>query len=331
MRTLRCSSFEEPEAHLHPQLQAAVLSFLEEKSEQSKVTKSEDNCPAGEIQVVVATHSPNLSAWVESKKLVYFRSYTPASAAAATDLRSQEERQPATRQSTRCIPLSKLKLTDPERRKIDRYLDVTKSALLFGGRALLVEGIAEALLLPVIAKNFVLKDEPDKLRRFRSAVFIPIDGVDFAPYVKLLLSPFKETRIAERVVVVTDGDKTKAAVGEPNPGDIRKVSLEAIAKELGAAKYFAAVVNTYSLETELVRAGNGAILKEAYLELHKNSQEKWEEAIARTGDEQAEAIQGLFTSTRKGDFSQLIAEILLKKNDFKVPGYLQAAIEALVE
>ncbi len=67
----------------------------------------------------------------------------------------------AMRRSTRVIPLCKLPLDDGERRKIDRYLDVTKAALLFGGRVLLVEGIAEALLLPIIAKYHTLKGHPE--------------------------------------------------------------------------------------------------------------------------------------------------------------------------
>jgi putative ATP-dependent endonuclease of OLD family len=37
-----------------------------------------------------------------------------------------------------------LALDPVERRKVDRYLDVPKSAFLFGVRVLLVEGIAEA-------------------------------------------------------------------------------------------------------------------------------------------------------------------------------------------
>jgi putative ATP-dependent endonuclease of OLD family len=52
-----------------------------------------------------------------------------------------------------------------------------------------------------------LKTNKDKLRLFRSAVFIPIDGVDFSPYATLLLSAVNGARIADRVVVMTDGDK----------------------------------------------------------------------------------------------------------------------------
>jgi len=322
---------EEPEAHLHPQLQAAVLSFLEEQAEKSKIEKPENKGPAGQIQVLVATHSPNLSAWVESKKLVYFRSLVSVDAPDAAEKTDKAKEKPVPRRSTRCIPLAMLNLSDIERRKIDRYLDVTKSAFLFGGRALLVEGIAEALLLPIIARKFVLKDKPEQLRLFRSAVFVPIDGVDFSPYIKLLLSPFNDVRVADRVVVMTDGDSTKAVDGKASPGDLRKTALEALAKDLGASAYFTVVVNTYSLETELVTAGNDDLLKTVFLELHRNSEAKWLDAASKTGDEQARAIQALFESTRKGDFAQILADKISEGAAFSVPPYIIAAIEALVK
>lgn len=335
---------EEPEAHLHPQLQAAVLSFLDEQAEKSRQPKPDNQTYAGELQMVVATHSPNLSAWVDNSKIVFFRSFlsktsgladasetVEASLPSEIDSAVDEEVLIATpRRTTRCIPLAHLALDPLDRRKVDRYLDVTKSALLFGGRVLLVEGIAEALLLPAIAKQYVLKDDVEKLRLFRSAVFVPIDGVDFSPYVKLLLTPFEDARIADRVVVLTDGDAGGLEDQAESPGSLRKRSLEAIATGLGAAEIFDVVINDYSLETELVRAGNAVLLKRLYLQCHPRSEEKWDTAVGLDGSDQARAIQKLFETTRKGDFAQILAEEINAGQDFIVPDYLAYAINALV-
>lgn len=342
---------EEPEAHLHPQLQAAVLSFLDEQATKSRAPREGHQGPAGELQIIVATHSPNLSAWVESRKLVFFRSHLPPAPQAVAEPSPTEPVQPLAgvpaeimpeiepnpvvaagrpRRVTRCIPLAKLELTDIERRKIDRYLDVTKSAFLFGGRVLLVEGIAEALLLPVIAKKLVLKDDVEKLRLFRSAVFVPIDGVDFDPYAKLLLTPYEDVRIADKLVVLTDGDAGAVAAGQETPGAARKRKLTALAQSLQAGALLDVIVNDYSLESELVRAGNAAIMRTAYLTLHPLSEAKWDAAAGQAGAAQATAVQRLFETTRKGDFAQVLADAINQDAPFTVPGYLTQAIEALV-
>ena len=233
------------------------------------------------------------------------------------------------RRSTHCVALEQLGLNAVDWRKVDRYLDVTKSALLFGGRVLLVEGIAEALLFPVIAREYVLKGRHGDLQRFRSSVFVPIDSVDFEPYVRLLLTAVCGTRVADRLVVVTDGDGGGPGGLKP-PGELRKEKLDAIALELQALEIFEAVTNTYSLEVEVVAAGNAALLKTVYLELRPNSEEKWDTAVAETGDAQAKAVRDLFKSTRKGDFAQILAERITEGEAFTTPSYIVAAIEALV-
>jgi putative ATP-dependent endonuclease of the OLD family len=352
---------------------------------------------------VVATHSPNLSAWVSSDRLVVFKSVIVSAAGeggdehplptsldaslieevlnpepgseseAAAESVAEAISAVVPRRATRCLPLAKMALKPLDRRKVDRYLDVTKAALLFGGRALLVEGIAEALLLPTIAKHHVLKDHPDRLRLFRSAVFIPIDGVDFAPYVTLLMTEVDGTRIADRVVVMTDGDKglkpdddeddvddcttaedTAAiaddAPGEPphaggdaseeskddraddeiTPGQRRKNLLDGLVGELGAADYFVAITSTYSLESELIEAGNAGLLEKAYLELHPKSKTKWRNAIKKEGDERAKEIHKIFKNARKGDFAQILARLIEDGEELKVPAYISTAIEQLV-
>lgn len=383
---------EEPEAHLHPQLQAAVLAFLKDQATLSAGNKDE-NGPAGQVQVVVASHSPNLSAWVSSKQLVVFKSVVaptpakteeaeaPASPAAADaavietgiaegtgafaapiDGLVTTAAAAALRRSTRCIPLAQVGLDDLSRRKIDRYLDVTKAALLFGGRVLLVEGIAEALLLPVMAEYYTLKDDPEKLRLFRSTVFVPIDGVDFKPYANLLTSVVNGARIAERVVVMTDGDHGVRQGSEDDddddidevdaeadvdpdeldaeaedgiepliPGERRKRALDKLAAENGATAILAAVTSRYSLESELLQAGNDDILRAAYLRLHPRSRKKWDKAVALEGDERAKAIQAIFKSARKGDFAQVLADLIEKKDHvFIVPPYIEETIREVV-
>ncbi len=327
---------EEPEAHLHPQLQAAILHFLEERAELSLQPKEDTNAPAGHLQVIVATHSPNLSAWAPSRSVVCVRSVAPRTRSEeATDHPPASDAQPPPskpqRRESRTIPLAKLDLAEPDRRKIDRYLDVTKSALLFGGRVLLVEGIAEALLFPVIAKHYVLKERPSDLRILRSAVFVPIGGVDFIPYAKALLTPYNGVRIADRLVIVTDGDKHTANQGQDLPGAKRKAALDALASEQQASSILEVIVNTYSLEADLVVSGNAAMMKRTYLALRPQSEEKWDAAAARSGDERAGAIQELFASTPKGDFAQLLAEEVAAGDSFNVPDFIRKAIEVIVQ
>jgi putative ATP-dependent endonuclease of OLD family len=302
---------EEPEAHLHPQLQMLVLEFLLDKAQKSFERRVVSGQPEGRIQVVVSTHSPNLTAWVSPKHLVVVRSHQEDGESSAASV---------------CVPIASLGLQDEVLNKISRYLDVTRSALLFGNRAALVEGIAEALLLPVFAQKLVLNNDQEAWLRFKGTVLVPIDGVDFRPYIEILLRSHEELRIVDRVVVITDADPSV-------PGN-RKIDLESFAIELNAADNLHVFTNEVTLEYELFKAGNNEILKSVFLKIHPRSESTWKISIEdKEQSAQPQAFVDLIASskTRKGDFAQELAASIEAGTTFHVPDYLMNAILKIAE
>jgi len=84
---------EEPEAHLHPQLQNLLLDHLKTQALQSQRTRPEtEGTPLGRIQVVITTHSPVLAAATTVEDLVVLKRcrtpapQTPATTRAETEL-----------------------------------------------------------------------------------------------------------------------------------------------------------------------------------------------------------------------------------------------------
>ncbi len=302
---------EEPEAHLHPQLQVLVLEFLLDQARLSANRVVEAGRTEGRIQIVVTTHSPNLTAWVSPVHLVVMRS-------------RRREQDGNTVSDSVSIPISELGLKPTSLDKISRYLDVTRSALLFGNRAILVEGIAEALLLPLLAQKLVLAGDTDGWLRFKGTTIVPIEGVDFRPYVEVMLRPHGDARIADRLIVVTDGDPT--VLGN------RKIDLEKLAATHGASDVLTVLTNQHTLEHEIFSAGNEAFLKSAFLRLHRNSRRDWEDQIEKLEIlHRPSAFLKLIESkkTRKGDLAQAIASRIEAGEPFIVPTYLVDAIRGV--
>lgn len=112
---------EEPEAHLHPQRQLRLMKFLRHTSIKAEKTKL--------VQVIMTTHSPNLASQLQLDSLV---------------LLTDQSAFPLSREYTL--------LNNDDYRFLERFLDTTKANLFFAHGVIIVEGIAEAILLPTIAK-----------------------------------------------------------------------------------------------------------------------------------------------------------------------------------
>jgi putative ATP-dependent endonuclease of OLD family len=174
---------EEPEAHLHPQLQVLLLSYL------ASATSVEE----APVQVIVTSHSPILASQApidsvisvhEDKGLV--SSVSVCSIAFSPELKTSRE--------LKC--------------KLQRYLDATRAELFFARRILIVEGIAEALLIPVLTglAGGSLK---------KSAVtVVNADGLNFNSFLPL----FGQGKLGMPVGVLTDGDSKNGKVSDTAKG-----------------------------------------------------------------------------------------------------------------
>ncbi len=109
---------EEPEAHIHPQMQLRLMDFLEEKSAPGK----------SQVQVLVTTHSPNLASKADLHSVILVC-------------------------GGKAYPLGyHTKLDNSDYSFLRRFLDVTKANFFFAKGVVIVEGDAENILLPTLAK-----------------------------------------------------------------------------------------------------------------------------------------------------------------------------------
>jgi predicted ATP-dependent endonuclease of OLD family len=128
---------EEPEAHLHPQMQEVFINQL--SAAVAKLSTKYPNEPAWKVQFVVSTHSPHIANAASFEAVRYFLCKPPA------DNRVRRTEVKDFKKGMSAIP--------PEDRKfLHQYMTLTKCDLYFADKAILVEGTTERILMPRICQ-----------------------------------------------------------------------------------------------------------------------------------------------------------------------------------
>jgi putative ATP-dependent endonuclease of OLD family len=167
-------SIEEPEAHLHPAMQYKFLKFLDENKKENKVR-----------QIFITTHSTHITSAVKLDDIICLHN---------------EKGETLVGYPGKVFPIPD---TKNSKKYVQRFLDATKSDMLFAQKVILVEGLAEQLLFSTLAKYAGLSLEDNHI------AVIGVAGRYFNHFLHLFDKQTNHNAIPKKIVCITDRDPTR--------------------------------------------------------------------------------------------------------------------------
>ena len=269
---------EEPEAHLHPQYQNTFFEYLNELQNKG-------------LQIFVTSHSPTITAKSDVDNI------------------SVLQRKQSIIQSFSFDELSEDDYPKESKRHLRKFLDTTKAQLFFANGVLLVEGVAEAIIIPILAKKFLT----EKIDLCKSGIeLVNIGGVAFNHFGLLFNNDDERKRLLSKCAIITDSDPE-------DDGDISDRAQKAKDLEKHNLKVCLA---PHTLEYDLFEQSerNKTIMREVYRNMHTQTDD------LRGDFSVATLMDKLKSNKDKAEFALQLYDRLEKEEAFDVPDYIKDAI-----
>lgn len=297
---------EEPEAHVHAQRQLRLVQYLQ------KIVDSQ-NYKENKPQIIITTHSPNLASEINLNNLVIIRSGKAFSTAdGETELDSNDYK------------------------FLSRFLDVTKANLFFARGVMIVEGDAENILMPTLARC-IGKDFTE-----HGVSIINVGGVGLRRYAKILMrkNPDQDGIQTVPVACVTDldvmpncgpyitkiikddsdwptlrdGEERKWRAKRDFPVTKLNEHKEKIKSKAHGQNVKSFVADEWTLEYDLAFANDNALAEEVYIAAQLAIWDEGDNYSEKTAEEKFEKAQAKYT-TLKEEADKLAADKGWDKNE----------------
>ncbi len=243
---LKLGLIEELEAHLHPQAQMKVIESLQKEQD---------------VQFILTTHSPNLASKVDITNIIL-----------------------CDKDDVYSLRIGKTKLDKKDYMYLKRFLDVTKSNLFFAKGVIIVEGWAEEILIPEIAKQLGYD-----LTKHEVSI-VNVGSTAYLHFAKIFLRN-DDKKIDIPVAILTDLDVRPKDDGVFNKAEQenKKQKIRNTIGDLSGTNVILEIAKEWTLEWCLYKSASlSELFKESVSKIHsktksfKNNEGKWNPNFERT-------------------------------------------------